>query len=234
LRERRFLETIEEILSPEHTVFVIIDMQNDFCSAEGGFAVRGADVAACSALGDRISDLLRQVRDLEVPRMFIVNRPLSSFGEESSVQRRFNRRLSPQGEDWSYTVEGSWGAEIIPALSPRVDEPVIKKRRSSAFWGTHFDMYLRAHGFRTVVLCGVTTEGCVESTARDAMFNEYHVVIVSDAVASLSREQHDAAMILMRRRFDVLRGDEVVGIWRKASSRRRRVPPRGREADCRS
>jgi nicotinamidase-related amidase len=56
---------------------------------------------------------------------------------------------------------------------------------------------------RSVVVAGCTTEGCVESTARDAMFNDYYVVIAADDVASDDPAQHDASMYLMARRFDL-------------------------------
>ena len=68
-------------------------------------------------------------------------------------------------------------------------------------------MLLRSNGIKTVVIGGCTTEGCVESTARDAMFNDYYVVIAEDAVGSDDRAQHDASMLLMRHRFDMALGE---------------------------
>jgi nicotinamidase-related amidase len=80
-------------------------------------------------------------------------------------------------------------------------------------------MILRSNGIKTVVVGGCTTEGCVESTARDAMFNDYYVVIASDCVASDDRAQHDASMLLMRHRFDLATGDEIRGLWQGRNSR---------------
>jgi nicotinamidase-related amidase len=74
-------------------------------------------------------------------------------------------------------------------------------------------MLLRSNGIKTVVVCGCTTEGCVESTARDAMFNDFYVVIAEDCVASDDRAQHDASMLLMRHRFDMAAGDEITRLW---------------------
>lgn len=64
---------------------------------------------------------------------------------------------------------------------------VVKKYRAGGFWGTNLDLVLRSNGITSVVMAGCTTEGCVESTARDAMLNDYYVVIVTDAVASDDR-----------------------------------------------
>jgi nicotinamidase-related amidase len=74
-------------------------------------------------------------------------------------------------------------------------------------------MLLRSNGIKTVVVGGCTTEGCIESTARDAMFNDYYVVIPEDCVASDDRAQHDASMLLMHHRFDIAMGDEIGQAW---------------------
>ena len=64
-----------------------------------------------------------------------------------------------------------------------------------------------------MVVGGCTTEGCIESTARDAMFNDYYVVIAEDCVASDDKAQHEASMLLMRHRFDIAGGEEIKRIW---------------------
>jgi nicotinamidase-related amidase len=97
---------------------------------------------------------------------------------------------------------------------PREGELVVPKWRSSGFWGTNLDLLLRSNGIESLVVCGCTTEGCVESTARDALFNDYYVVVVSDGVASDDRAQHEASLMLMANRFDLAATDEIVGCWK--------------------
>jgi nicotinamidase-related amidase len=75
---------------------------------------------------------------------------------------------------------------------------------------------LRSNGIRTVVVGGCTTEGCVESTARDAMFCDHYVVVADDCVGSDDKEQHDASMLLMRHRFDMASGARIAEEWRAA------------------
>jgi nicotinamidase-related amidase len=75
-------------------------------------------------------------------------------------------------------------------------------------------MLLRSNGLKTLVMTGCTTEGCVESTARDALFNDYYVVMAEDCVASDDREQHEASLLLMRHRFDVVASGDVISTWR--------------------
>jgi nicotinamidase-related amidase len=76
-------------------------------------------------------------------------------------------------------------------------------------------MLLRSNGIKTVVVGGCTTEGCVESTARDAMFNDYYVVIAEDCVGSDDKAQHEASILLMRHRFDMAIGGEFGQVWQE-------------------
>jgi isochorismate hydrolase len=69
-----------------------------------------------------------------------------------------------------------------------------------------------------VVIGGCTTEGCVESTARDAMFSDRYVVIADDCVGSDDRRQHDASMLLMRHRFDMASGPDIAAVWHAAAT----------------
>jgi nicotinamidase-related amidase len=101
----------------------------------------------------------------------------------------------------------------VPELAPLPDELVVAKYRSSAFWGTNLELLLRSNGIATVIVGGCTTEGCVESTARDAMFADHYVIIAEDCVGSDDRAQHDASLLLMRHRFDMATAAEIAGVW---------------------
>jgi nicotinamidase-related amidase len=168
----------------------------------------------------RLARLIDGARAAGVLVMFIQMTTLPGRLIESPAQIRFNRRLhlaANGGAPLAYTADGSPGQEIIPELPVAEGDVIVKKYRSSAFWGTNLDMLLRSNGLRSVIVTGCTTEGCVESTARDALFNDYYVVIPEDCVASDDRAQHDASLFLMRHRFDVTTADEVLGAWRAAA-----------------
>ena len=106
---------------------------------------------------------------------------LPGRASESPAQIRFNLRLHLGNhgdvEPLQYTAEGSEGQAILDELASRPGDLVVKKYRSSGFWGTNLDLLLRSNGIKSIVVTGCTTEGCVESTARDALFNDYYVVI---------------------------------------------------------
>jgi nicotinamidase-related amidase len=70
------------------------------------------------------------------------------------------------------------------------------------------------------VLTGVITQGCVESTARDAMFHDYYVVVTNDCVATYNKELHDASLKVMGSRFDMLSSEDVMNIWDRGEQTR--------------
>jgi nicotinamidase-related amidase len=81
-------------------------------------------------------------------------------------------------------------AEIVPELAPQTTDLVITKRQWGAFYGTELDLQLRRRGVDTIVLCGISTNVGVESTARDAYERGYNQVFVEDAMAARDPEDH--------------------------------------------
>jgi nicotinamidase-related amidase len=147
----------------------------------------------------------------------IQNTALPARMSDSPAQIRFNLRMHEKarggGSPLRYTLPGTPGHEFVAELAPRPGELVVRKYRSSAFWGTNLELLLRSNGIKTVVVGGCTTEGCVESTARDALFSDHYVVIADDCVGSDDKQQHDASMLLMRHRFDLAKADEISAVW---------------------
>jgi ureidoacrylate peracid hydrolase len=92
--------------------------------------------------------------------------------------------------------EGSWGADFYGDLRPdgRVGEFVLDKHRYSAFIATRLDQLLRSNGVQTIVVCGVATTGCVESTIRDGFMHDYYVVIARDACGDYEPVRHENAL----------------------------------------
>jgi ureidoacrylate peracid hydrolase len=214
---KQVFTTLEELVDPAHTALLVVDMQRDFCTAGGAFDKLGVDISMYPPMVPRLKRLVDGARTAGVPVIYIQMTVLPNRASDSPAQIRFNLRLhlGSEGvvEPLDYTPDGSEGQEIIPELAPRDGDLVVKKYRSSGFWGTNLDMLLRANAIKTVVVSGCTTEGCVESTARDAMFGDYYVVIPEDCVASDDRTQHEASLLLMRHRFDLASSDAIRGVW---------------------
>jgi nicotinamidase-related amidase len=222
---KQVFTTLAELVDPRHTALVVVDMQRDFCIPGGAFDKLGVDISMYPPMIPRLARLIDGARASGVPVIYIQMTVLPGRRSESPAQIRFNLRLhlGADGvvEPLSYTPDGSVGQEVIPDLAPQDGDWIVKKYRSSAFWGTNLDMLLRSNGIESIVVSGCTTEGCVESTARDGLFADYYVVIPEDCVASDDRVQHDASLLLMRHRFDLASSEEILGEWSRSESDRR-------------
>jgi nicotinamidase-related amidase len=212
---------LSELVDPGHAALVVVDMQRDFCTPGGAFERLGISISMYPPMVPRLVQLVQGARAAKVLVVYVLMTVLPGRASESPAQIRFNMRMhlsQAEGEPLGYTEDGSEGQKLIPELTIEDSDIVVKKYRSSGFWGTNLDMLLRSNGIQTVIMAGCTTEGCVESTARDAMFNDYYVVIAEDCVASDDRAQHDASMLLMRNRFDIAGSERILREWTNRSA----------------
>lgn len=98
-------------------------------------------------------------------------------------------------EWWGETIQaGSPAWELVSALAPRPNEPIVDKNRYSAFYGTNLEDLLRGDGIEDVIICGILTNCCCETTARDAFMRDFRVFFLSDANAAVAEELHVATL----------------------------------------
>jgi ureidoacrylate peracid hydrolase len=184
---------------------IVIDVQHDFCDANG---VLGCDVepAAVDAMCRSIATLQAAAHRHGVPVVFV--QTVHRDATDSLAWR--NRR--PAGE-LMVCREGTWGAEFH-RCAPAADDVVVQKHRYSAFHGTELQHVLHALRRTTVVLTGTATNVCVESTARDACMLDYEVVVVDDATCAGTDAEHSAALFNIREYFgSVTDTATVVSAW---------------------
>lgn len=205
-------DSIPEIIHPGHTALLVVDVQNDFCHPEGHFARHGKDITMIREMLPVVIDFVADAQALGIFIVWIQQTTLPDGLSDSPAWLYFKTR---DGKSPDYTLDGSWGQQFVKGLSPRLGEPVVQKHRSSAFVYTELDQILRVNGVETVVVCGVVTQGCVESTVRDASFCDYYTVLVGDCVASTSRQLHEASLLVMKSRYDVLTANEFIVLWQK-------------------
>src|ERR1700751_5503337 len=168
-----------ELVDPAHTALVVVDMQRDFCTPSGAFARLGIDISMYPPMVPRLVRLVEGAHAAGVPLVYVLMTVLPRGASDSPAQIRFNMRMQMSaldGAPLTYPADGSEGQKLIPELVAEDRDLVVKKYRSSGFWGTNLDMLLRSNGIQTVLISGCTTEGCVEPTARDAMLNHYYGV----------------------------------------------------------
>ena len=180
-------------LTPGRTALVVVDMQNAFLEPEGSCARLGLDHGALRESLAGVEALVGAARRERIPIVFTRYAYRPDYGDGGIVIDV----LLPGLRDAGALIDGSWDAELVAELAPRHDEAVIAKNRPSAFHATGLQNHLDALGVDSLVVCGVTTNVCVESTVRDAMQRDYRVWVVSDAVAEFEADRHTVALKAM-------------------------------------
>lgn len=217
------LTELSELVDCDRAALVLVDMQRDFVEPDGVFGQLGVNLSMYRELRPRLAELLTAARSAGLLIVHIQNTTLPGRKSDSPAQMRFNLRMHQGARRGTsplrYTVPGTRGFEFVDEFIPLANELVVRKYRSSAFWGTNLDLLLSSNEVETVIVAGCTTEGCVESTARDAMFNDYYVVVAMDCVASDDPAQHDASMLLMRHRFDLATSKQIIKLWKSTTRR---------------
>jgi ureidoacrylate peracid hydrolase len=217
LSSRPLLVTLEQKVAPAHTALVVVDVQNDFCAPGGMMEKEGNDLAAVQEMAAALPRLIAEARSAGALVVFVRNvystEPNSYLSDVWLEQA--TRRRNGSYTLWPVCAPGSWEADFYGEVRPLPGEPVITKHRFSAFHNTDLETVLRARSIRTVVLAGVATNVCVETTAREAFVRDYYVVLLSDGTATYSRSGHDATLNVVDQFFgQVARIDDVAGAWR--------------------
>lgn len=179
-------------ISPQRTALVVIDMQVDFASPEGALGRAGADLAAVGpalAAAERLAGAARAAR---VPVVF-VGLQTSSPEDSAAWGERLRRRGGDPDAGSGLCRVGTRGADFV-GPRPLAGETVIGKLRYSGFHRTDLDAALKRLGVDTLVVCGLTTECCVDCTVRDAFHLDYHVFIAGDACAAYAADLHEGAL----------------------------------------
>src|SRR6476620_5319569 len=183
------------------TALLIIDMQRDFMEPGGFGETLGNDVSQLARAGKPIAAVLDAARETG---MLDVNTreghlPDLSDAPPSKVERGApSLRIGDPGPMGRILIRGEAGHDIIPELYPLDDEIVIDKPGKGAFYATELDDVLRKYGIEYLLVCGVTTEVCVNTTVREANDRGYRCVVLSDGCASYFPEFHEMGLNMIK------------------------------------
>lgn len=186
----------------EKAAVVVVDMQNAFASTGGLLDLAGHDISGAAVVVRTIASILPAARTRGVPVVYLQTgyKPdLSNGGGESSPNPRKETalcmmRARPELKG-QLLVEGTWDFQIVDELAPRPGDLVVLKTRYSGFAGTTLDSMLRVREIRYLFFVGIATNVCVESTLRDAYFNEYWPILVTDGAMQAGPPEAHAATI---------------------------------------
>jgi ureidoacrylate peracid hydrolase len=199
-------------LEPKRTALIVVDLQNDYCAEAGHLARNGQDVSAIGAILPRVVRLAAGARQAGALVIFTQQTSYPGGIGRSAARAHYKAKAKP-GLGTDYPLAGSWGHAVAAPLEPQAEDLLLPKCRQSAFFGTPLDTILRAAERDIILFCGAVTEGCVETSVRDAANHDYIPVVIEDCVASNRPELHAAAMTVMRARYDTIGADALLARW---------------------
>jgi ureidoacrylate peracid hydrolase len=209
-------EDVRVVLDLARTALLVVDVQNDFCHSDGYFAGVGFDIRPCADVAARLKPVVADARSLGLTVVWT----MSTNADPPAHRLLPHRFRRPGGEDRppDQFVPCSWGWQLVDAFEPQADELVIRKPRYDAFLRTSLEDELRIRGIETVVVGGVITNCCVDTTARSAFMRGLDVLVLEDCVGTFAEERdlHDAALRNLSLLFAVI-GDSS-WLWRAVSA----------------
>ena len=172
------------------TAVLIVDLQNDFLHPEGAYGRSGTSSPEIAALPSRIRPLLDAVRQaggwvVSTQFSLIPGRGGAPF---ISPHLKTLRPFLTTGD----FVPGGWGHSLVDELQPA--DLVVEKIAYSAFYQTRMEFVLSRAGIRTLMVCGIVTNGGVASTVRDAHVRDFNTITLHDGCAAFTPETHDTAI----------------------------------------
>jgi ureidoacrylate peracid hydrolase len=170
------------------TALVVVDMQKDYCVAGGIIDKLGGDISGSAALAERLQAFLDGARGLVEMTVFVRTEIPAALRSpalaEQYARTSLKREITADLTDW-YGVR------------PASTDIVVTKQRYSPFVDTSFAAILRAARIETLIVTGVTTEVCVESTVRDAFMRDYSVIVAADGTQGSTAARYDRSLELM-------------------------------------
>jgi len=162
------------ILNPKKSALMVIDMQNDFLNKKSPAYTKNAEYIIAN-----LKKLIRTARRVKIPVIYTAH-----CHQDPKIDGGMTAKWWPEIANKKTLVAGTKGAEIIKELKPLHKEKIIYKHRYSAFYNTDLEIYLRGLGVTDLIISGIMTGICCESTARDAFFRDFRVFMIGDATAA--------------------------------------------------
>ncbi len=187
----------EFTFDPEHTALMCIDFQRDFVEAGGFGETLGNDVSTLRVAIAPTQEVLAAARELG---MLVIH---TREGHRADLTDLFaakrdrgnpSLRIGDPGPMGRILVRGQAGHDIVPELAPVEGEVVLDKPGKGSFYATDLETILRSRNITHLIVTGVTTEVCVQSTVREANDRGFESLILSDCTGSYFPEFHASAL----------------------------------------
>ena len=200
-------ESLAQMIDPARTALAVIDIQGDFAAPDGAMGQVGCDFSDVETVIDRAEKLIAVARTAGATVMFA--RVVTTADTDAPNLKAFYRRKGYSDEAVGICRAGTPGADYY-RVAPRPGDIEIQKPLFSSFVGTDLEAQLRARGVDTLVMAGLTTDCCVDCTARDAFHRGFHVFVVQDACSAYGEALHKAALSGLEKNVALLTTTEAV------------------------
>ncbi len=183
---------------PKKTALLLIDMQRDFIDN----VEANGESGPVQAIVPTLRGLLQAARDAGMTVAHTREGHVPDLSDLNEVKRERSRdagaEIGVEGSMGRYLIRGERGHDFIDELQPEPGEWVIDKPGFGAFYATDLDLRLRARGITHLIIGGVTTQCCVQSTLREAVDRGYRCLTLADGCASFDTALHDATMAIIQ------------------------------------
>jgi biuret amidohydrolase len=194
-------EPYEFALELQSCALLIIDMQRDFVDPGGFGEALGNDVSLLRKAVAPTQRVLIAARNAGITVIHTRegHRPdLADLAPAKKARGRLAVGIGDPGPMGRILVRGEYGHDIVDELKPIAGEPVIDKSGKGAFFATDLEAILKGRGIRQLVVCGVTTEVCVNTTVREANDRGYDCLVLEDCVASYFPDFQRAGIAMIK------------------------------------
>jgi ureidoacrylate peracid hydrolase len=177
---------------------VVIDMQNGFVAKGGSYDKIGMNTSLYREIIPKLKDLIEYCRSMDIP-VFYTEAVKEASGID--VLTRIHNFLPKSRQERlkvPICIRGTWDGVTIDELKPKEHDPVVIKRRDSAFQDTEFRVWLQSLGVNLLVFTGIDTSICVETSLRDGFNIGYDVMLISDATASGDKRHYETTLERVR------------------------------------
>lgn len=183
------------------TALVVIDMQTDFCGPGGWIDRLGQSFANTRKPIGPIAALLAAARSAGLIVIHTREGHRPDLSDLNPVKRWRSRvhgvGIGDESNQGRALTRGDPGHDIIPELYPAAGEIVVDKPGKSSFHTTEFDQLLRARGIEALIVAGVTSDCCVQSTIRDGADLGYDCLLVTDGTAAVESANHEGMLAVL-------------------------------------
>ncbi|MAN67736.1 cysteine hydrolase [uncultured Hyphomonas sp.] len=207
---------LKDIIEPARTALLLIDVQVDFVSPEGVIGMAGVDMSSITSAIDKMETLRAAAKAQGATVAFL--RVVTREETDSDALKNLYAWRGHPGQHAICRADEP-GSDYF-RLFPEEGDIDVEKVLFDGFFGTDLEEQLRARGIDTLIVAGVTTDCCVDQTARSAFHRNFNVVVVSDACAAYEELLHFGGLLALEKNCALLADTEaVLATWGDAPDR---------------